>query len=131
MSAQSPASGLPPQVVLYQMASGHYLSHALALAARLGIAEHLADGPRDARQLADATGTHEPSLRRVLRLLVTAGVFEERKDGSFAQTPVSESLRAGVPGSARAAVMLFAGERMLDAWRDLEYCVRTGDPAFR
>jgi len=131
MSAQSPASGLPPQVVLYQLAAGHYLSHALNLAAKLGIADLLADGPREAQQLADATDTHAPSLRRVLRLLVSAGVFEERRDGSFAQTPISECLRAGVPGSARAMVMLFGGDRVQNAWRDLEYCVRTGNPVFR
>src|SRR6267142_2035054 len=83
MSTQSPASGLPPQVVLYQLAAGHYLSHALNLAAKLGIADLLADGPREAQQLADATDTHAPSLRRVLRLL----------------------------GSARAMVMLFGGDR--------------------
>jgi len=28
-------------------------------------------------------------------------------------------------------VMLFAGERIQDAWKELEYCVRTGDPVFR
>src|SRR5262245_60787398 len=131
MSAQSPPSGLPPQFVLYQLASGHYFSHALHLAAKLGIAELLADGPRDSQKLADATATHAPSLRRVLRLLVTAGVFEERRDGAFALTPVGECLREGVPGSARAMVMLFGGERVQNAWRDLEYCVRTGDPVFR
>jgi SAM-dependent methyltransferase len=28
-------------------------------------------------------------------------------------------------------VVLFAGERIQDAWRELEYCLRTGDPVFR
>jgi hypothetical protein len=28
-------------------------------------------------------------------------------------------------------VMLFAGQRVQDSWKDLEYCVRTGQPAFR
>src|SRR5262249_39604172 len=44
---------------------------------------------------------------------------------------IGECLRAGVPGSARAMVMLFTGGRTQDAWRDLEYAVRTGDPVFR
>jgi hypothetical protein len=59
------------------------------------------------------------------------GVFEEREDGTFALTPLGECLRAGVPGSARAMVMLFAGRRIQEAWNDLEYCVRTGNPAYR
>jgi SAM-dependent methyltransferase len=124
-------STLPPQLVLYQLATGHYLSNALQLAVKLGIAEHLADGPRHAGDLAAATGTHASSLRRVLRLLVSVGVFEEREDGAFALTPVGECLRAGVFGSSRAMVMLFAGPRIQDAWRDVEYCVRTGNPVFR
>jgi hypothetical protein len=31
----------------------------------------------------------------------------------------------------RASVMLFTGPIVFDAWKELEYCVRTGEPAFR
>ena len=31
----------------------------------------------------------------------------------------------------QAMVMLFAGPRIQDSWKELEYCVRTGEPAFR
>jgi len=122
---------LPPQAVLYQIATGHYFSRALFLAARLGIADLLADGPRHFSQLAESTGMHAPSLNRVLRLIASIGVFEERENGQFALTPTGDSLRAGVPGSSRAMVLLFGGDRIQDAWRDLEYAVRTGDPVFR
>ena len=131
MSMESMQSGLPPQVALYHLATGHYFSHALGLAAKLGIAELLKDGPRHAKDLAEATGTHAPSLNRVMRLLASAGVFEEQEDGAFALTSLGECLRAGVPGSARAMVMLFAGEGVHNAWKELEYCVRTGNPVFR
>src|SRR5712691_11914339 len=131
MSTENPQSGLPPQVVLYQLATGHYISHALCLAAKLGIAELLKDGPRHSKELAEATGTHAPSLNRVMRLLASVGVFEEQENGSIALTRLGECLRAGVPGSARAMVMLFAGKRVQNAWNELEYCVRTGDPVFR
>lgn len=66
-----------------------------------------------------------------MRLLASVGVFREEADGNFALTPVGECLRTGVPGSSRAMVMLFAGPRLQDSWKDLEYCVRTGQPAFR
>jgi orsellinic acid C2-O-methyltransferase len=131
MSTTSTQSGLPPQAVLYQLATAHYVSHALYLAAKLGIADLLKDGPRHAKELAAATTADAPSLARVLRLLVTAGVFEERDDGSFALTPMGECLRPDVPGSSRAMVLLFAGDRVQRAWQDLEYCVRTGQPVFR
>jgi len=122
---------LPPQAALYQLGIGHYFSNALHLVTKLGIAELLADGPRHADDLAQATATHAPSLRRVLRLLASVGVFAERDEGAFALTPLGECLRPGVPGSARAMVLLFTGDRIQDAWRDLEYCVRTGNPVFR
>jgi hypothetical protein len=124
-------STLPPQAVLYQLATGHYVTRALDLVARLGIADLLKDGPRTAEELAAPTATHATSLRRVLRLLATAGVFSEQENGAFALTALGECLRDDVPGSARALVRLFTGARIQNAWADLEYCVRTGGPAFR
>jgi hypothetical protein len=122
---------LPPQVLLYHMATGHYLSRALDLAATLGIADRLKDGPRPVGELAQATATHTPSLHRVLRFLASADVLVELADGTFGLTPIGECLRTDIPGSAHAMVKLFAGPRIQDNWKDLEYCVRTGAPAYR
>ena len=124
-------SGLPPQAVLYRLAIGHYVSRALALVAKLGIADLLAAGPRHGDDLAAATQTQGGALRRVLRLLASVGVLAENLDGRFELTPLGDCLRTDTPGSARAAVLLFAGERIQDSWKELEYCVRTGEPAFR
>jgi SAM-dependent methyltransferase len=120
---------LPPPIQLYRLASGFYVSRALHVAAELGIADLLADGPRPADALAAATSTHAPSLRRVLRLLASAEVLREEADGRFALTAVGQFLRAGVRGSARAAVLLFGGITQ-QAWSELAYSVRTGKPAF-
>jgi hypothetical protein len=125
------ARSLPPQLVLYQMAIGHYVSRALHVAAKLGLADLLNGGPRSYTELAQATATQAAALNRVMRLLASVGVFEEQENGRFALTPLGECLRAEMPGSMRAAVMLFGGARVQDEWRDLEYCVRTGEPAYR
>ena len=58
MSTDHTRTGLPPQVALYQLAIGHYFSNALKLAAKLGIAEVLKDGPRHFTEIAEATATH-------------------------------------------------------------------------
>ncbi|MEW6273040.1 MAG: methyltransferase [Thermodesulfobacteriota bacterium] len=121
----------PPQAILYQMSVGHYVPRALYVAAKLGIADLLKDGPRSATELAAATGTQAGALRRVLRLLVSTGLFDEREDGAFALTDLSQCLRSDVPGSARSIVLLFTGPRIQESWGELEYCVRTGEPAFR
>ena len=43
---------LPPPMVLYRLATAHYLSQALYVAAKLGIADLLADGPQTHETLA-------------------------------------------------------------------------------
>jgi O-methyltransferase domain len=130
-AAKPEAHALPPGFALYQMAIGHYVSRALYLAAKLEIADLLKDGPRDYRYLARASKSHAPSLNRVMRLLASVGVFEELEGGKFALKTLGEMLRCDVAGSMRASVMLFAGIGIQDSWKELEYCVRTGNPAFR
>ena len=126
-SANRPA--LPPGLQLYYIGIGHYVSRALYLAAKLEVADQMRDGPRSAAELARATETDAPSLRRVLRLLASVGVFEEAADGRFALSPLGELLRSDVPGSMLASVRLFTGIEIQDSWKELEFCVRTGSPA--
>lgn len=121
---------LPPPFVLFRMVTGYYVSRAIHVAAKLGIADLLAEGARGHDELARATSTHPDSLRRVLRLLAGAGVFTEEEDGKFALTPIGACLRSGVPGSMRAATLLFGGITQ-HAWGDLLHSVETGEPAFR
>jgi len=120
---------LPPPLAIYRMVTGYYISRSLHVAATLGVADLMAEGPRAAEDLAAATNTHAPSLRRVLRLLASAGVFTEEEDGRFALTPIGQSLRQGVPGSMRGVAMLFGG-RTQDVWAELMHAVKTGEPAF-
>jgi hypothetical protein len=61
--------GLPPPMALFCMASGFYVSRAIHVAAKLGISDLLAEGPQSCGDLAKVTGTHAPSLRRVLRFV--------------------------------------------------------------
>jgi len=122
-------TSLPPNIVLMQMMMGYYLSRSLYVAATLGLADLIAGGTRGAGELAVATDTHAPSLRRLLRWLASNGIFVEDEGGDFTLTPLGECLRAGVPGSMRAAVLLFTG-RTQDVWQELLYSVRTGEPAF-
>ena len=92
-------AGEPPGLALYRISVGHYFSRALALAAKLGIADLLRDGPCPCEYLAMKTETHAPSLNRMMRLLASIGIFEERDNGNFALTSQGELLRTGVPGS--------------------------------
>jgi O-methyltransferase domain/Dimerisation domain len=121
-------ASLPPATLL-QMMTGYWVSQALHVAAKLGIADLLADGPVDCEDLAAATDTHAPSLQRVLRALASVGVFTEVSPGSFALTPLAELLRTETPGSMRALAIMYA-EEQYRAWGELLHSVRTGETAF-
>lgn len=72
---------------------GAFAAQAVYAAARLGAADLLVDGPRSAEDIADAAGADAPSVRRLLRALVSLDIFREEEDGRFSQTPLSETLR--------------------------------------
>jgi len=117
---------LPPPARMNQMLTGYWISQALYVAAKLGLADLLTAGPRSASDLAQATKTHAPSLYRLLRALASLGVFSEDGNGSFSMTPLAECLRSDVPGSQR----FMTGEEHYQAWGELLYSVRTGNTAF-
>lgn len=72
-----------PQEQLFGMFSGFLFSRALHVAAELGIADLLSNGPQPLQVLANTTGCHPHSLYRLLRLLASQGVFAEDETGSF------------------------------------------------
>ena len=90
---------IPPPVAMLQMIAGFWVSRAIYIAAKLGIADLLKDKPQSSKELAQATGMYMPSLYRVLRALASVGVFAEDEQGRFALTPLAATLRSDLPGS--------------------------------
>lgn len=117
------------QEQLIRMVTGYWLSQAVYVAAKLGIADLLRDGPRDCDWLAEAAGAHRQSLYRLLRALASVGLFAEDPDGRFRLTPLAELLRGDVPGSQRA-LALMQGEEHYLAWGRLLHSIRSGECAF-
>jgi hypothetical protein len=123
-------TGVPPPVAMLQMISGFWISRAIYIAAKLGIADLLRDGHRTIDELAAATGTHAPSLYRVMRALASVGVFTEAEKTGFTLTPLAETLRTDAPGSLRAFATVELGEEHYPAWGELLHSVKTGEIAF-
>jgi O-methyltransferase domain len=128
--SRMPTQDTPPPFVLFRMITGYYVSQAIYVAARLGLADLIGDGAGVIEDLADRTHTHAASLRRVLRLLASAGLFTEDHEGRFSLTPIGTCLRSTVPGSLHAAAFVFGGITQR-TWGDLLRSVETGEPAFR
>ncbi len=118
----------PPEQ-MNQLLTGYWTSQAVSVAAKLGLSDLLAGGPRTADDLAALTGTHAPSLYRLLRALASVGVFAEQADHRFALTPLAECLRSDRPGSQRSLAIMM-GEEHFHAWCELLYSIQTGQSAF-
>ena len=117
---------------LQQLWHGFRVSQALYVAASLGLADLLADGPQSADALAATTGANADALYRVLRALASIGVFAETTERHFTLTPMARLLQQDHPYSVRAQV-IYLGNEPYRAWgqspaqRDVRReCLRSG-----
>jgi hypothetical protein len=129
MTQSDAESDLAMRVGLQQLASSYRVSQTIYVAARLGIADLIADGAKSSEELARDTDTHAPSLARLLRTLVAFNMLREDGSGRFALTAQGAYLRADHPRSLRDAVVMFGSEDFWRSWADLSHCVETGESA--
>jgi hypothetical protein len=110
---------------LSDLLSGYWYTQTIYVAAKLGIAELLKDGPRSAQELAEATGANARALYRLLRALASIGIFAEDQ-GGFVLTPLAGCLL----DPSTKALATVRGEFQYRAWGELLYCVQSGRSAF-
>jgi SAM-dependent methyltransferase len=120
---------MPPARALLRLIAGNWVSRAIYVMTKLGIADLLRDGPQGSDVLAQATGTDARALYRVLRTLASVGVLVEDEAARFGLTPMGACLQTGVPGSLRAWA-LQNGEENYRVWAEVLYSVHTGKSAF-
>ena len=87
------------------------MSQAIAAAADLGVADALYGGPLPIDELAAKIGADPDALRRLLRALISRGIFVHRDDGRYQLNGMAELLRSDAPVSWMAAVARFFGAR--------------------
>jgi hypothetical protein len=114
---------------LRQMISGYQGTQIVYVAARLNLADLLRDGPKSSDEVGRATGTHPQAILRLLRCLVSQGIFAYDDDGRFKLNHMGELLCSDHPHSVRPLAIL-VGESNYQAWGDLLYSIRTGKSAF-
>lgn len=120
---------LTPAAGLMKLINGFWMTQAVYVAAKLGIAEQLANGAQSAAELVEHVPVAERPLHRLLRALASVGVFAERPDGRFELTPMADVLRADSAGSLKP-MALMRGEWQYGAWGELFHCITTGGSAF-
>lgn len=120
---------LTPPERMNRLITGYWITQAIYVAARLGLADLLSQGPRTAEDLSEVTETHPQALHRLLRALASQGLFAEDAQHRFCLTALGECLRSDVPGSQRALALMYGSEHY-QTWGELLYSIRTGRPAF-
>ena len=128
--AEPEPRSLPPAAFVAEVAGHVLLARALGVAVELGIADLVAESPCTVAELAAATGAHEASLFRLLRMLGGHGVFAQTPDGRIENTPRSEVLRRDHPDSLYDRLSPTWQNIHWETFRALPDAVRTGGVAF-
>lgn len=114
---------------LRSLITGYETSQVVYVAARLGVADLLAAGPRTAEDLAEALHVDAGALNRLLRALTALGLLEDLGASRYVVNASGNRLRDGADGSLRAFALL-SGDRSYRAWGGLLHSVKTGETAF-
>jgi SAM-dependent methyltransferase len=126
------ADPVPPDdaiTVIQALIAGARNTQLIYVAAKLGLADALHDGPRNADDVAAELGVNAPALRSLLRGLVNRGLVAQESTGAFSLTALGQYLRSGAPGALRDHAIR-SGEVQYPAWGSLLYAVETGQSAF-
>lgn len=118
----------PLRTEILQLAIGYWLSKALFCAAKSGVADDLAQGPRPVAELANNAEVDRENLHRILRALASVGIFRESAPGVFGLTPKAEYLRADHPESVKHFVTM-VGDDLFEVWCDIYHALETGESA--
>lgn len=101
---------------------------AIRTASAMGLANYFEEGGATADVLAERTSVRSEPLKRLLRVLVAAGVLTREESGTFQLTDIGRLLRHDHPLSMRDAFSIAMTE--IRAWSQLEYCIQTGGSGF-
>ena len=94
--------GAGAEQALMQMLSGAWVTQAVATAARLGIPDALASGPKTPEEIAATAGARcRRATKRLMRALAGLGVFAPAEGGRYGLTELGERLREDFPGSLK------------------------------
>src|SRR3984957_11193610 len=116
----------PAPAAMTEVVVGAWLAQAVSVAADLRIADALTEGPLGRDELADRVGADPDALRRLLRALVSRGIFRRRSDGRYDLTPLAATLRWEAPDPVAAFARFVGSPESREHWSHCIDAVRTG-----
>src|SRR5258708_2319376 len=127
---QAAPQSLPPHVPLIQRGTGGAVAQVVQIAAKIGLADHFADGPKSAVELAGPLALHAPSLQRLMRTMASLGLLTEGELLRFSLTKLGEALKTDAPGSARSTLLMTGSSWVGSGFANLLHSLQTGRTGF-
>jgi SAM-dependent methyltransferase len=113
---------------LFDLIQSHRVTAVIYVAARLGLAELLREGPRALGELARATGADERALGRLLTALSTIGICERIGGDHYRLTEVGAHLDSAADQSFKSWAV-FEAEMLAKSWAGMLDSIMTGETA--
>ncbi len=126
MNSEQPQS---PYEMVSKMIQGYRNSQLIYLAAKLGIADLLATGPKSIGEIVSSSGAHAQALHRIMRGFVLCGLVIQKEDKLFHLTSLGKCLRSDIHDSLKEEA-LFVGEILSPSWSAIYNTVKTGVTGF-
>lgn len=117
----------PAPASMLEMILAGWTSQAVTVAAELGVADALAHGPLAIDELATRVDADADALRRLLRALISRGIFRNRRDGRYELNSLADTLRSDAPISMNWAARFYGSREQRERWTLLVDSVRTGN----
>jgi len=116
----------PPAEVMQELILAAWISQGITAVADLGVADALASGPLSINELAGKVGAEPDALGRLLRALISKGIFARRDDGRYELSPLAELLRSDVPVSMAPMARFIGTRQHREHWSLLTEAIKTG-----
>jgi C-methyltransferase len=116
----------PAPAAMLEMIVATWTSQAITVAAQLGVADALTNGPLAIEELATRVGADADALHRLLRALISRGIFRHRPDGRYELNSLADTLRSDAPISMTWAAQFYGSREQRDRWTLLVDSIRTG-----
>ena len=121
-------NSVAPARKLMELSTAFIASRAIYVAAKLGIADLLDNGPKSASELGNALTIDPDALFRILRLLTKIGIFEQSEANRFSLTALGEPLQSASSQSMRDYIILYH-EIQYPTFTNVMYRLREGGSA--
>ena len=118
----------PAPVAMLEMIMAAWVSQAIQVAAELGIADALADHSLPLDELAKRVGADPDALRRLMRALISRGLFRQGRGGRYELTALADTLRSDAPFSMNGYARFVGSPQHREHWTLLVESVKSGKP---